>query len=105
MAVRVQQHSRLRFHRLLSVEGFEFWDHAVLPEIPAQQDDLTHLVSQGDRLDLLASRYYGDPTLWWVIAVANGLDLPQVDLNVGDSIRIPSPRYVRQELFKNARGV
>lgn len=35
-----------------------------------------HLVHQGDRLDLLAYRYYGDPTKWWVVADANRDLLP-----------------------------
>ena len=27
----------------------------------------------GDRLDLLANRYYGNAELWWIIAQANGI--------------------------------
>ena len=30
-----------------------------------------HAVVQGDRLDLLAARYLGDPEQWWKIADAN----------------------------------
>ena len=30
-----------------------------------------HTVSQGDRLDLLSFKYYGDPTRWWQICDAN----------------------------------
>lgn len=32
---------------------------------------IEHIVSQGDRLDLLAGYYYNDPRLWWRIADAN----------------------------------
>ena len=32
---------------------------------------LEHTTIEGDRLDLLAGMYYGQPLLWWVIADAN----------------------------------
>ena len=31
-----------------------------------------HVVVQGDRLDLLAAKYLGDPLIFWVICDANG---------------------------------
>jgi len=31
-----------------------------------------HTVTQGDRLDLLAARYLGDPLLFWLLCDANG---------------------------------
>lgn len=42
--------------------------------VPSQEGLTTvaeHLVVAGDRLDLLAQRYYGDPLLSWRIADAN----------------------------------
>jgi hypothetical protein len=57
-----------------------------------------------DRIDLLAQRYYQDPTYWWVIAKANEFEILPTDLNVGEEIVIPSPRYVRQGLFTSARN-
>lgn len=38
----------------------------------------THVVRAGDRLDLLAEEYYGDPGYWSVIARANGLTRPRL---------------------------
>lgn len=102
MTMRVQKFSRLRFGEVVTVDGVEFWDILDLPEIPAQRDDLIHTVVGADRLDLIAQRYYTDPRLWWVIAVANDLEELPTELNVGDDIRIPSPRYVTQVLFKKA---
>ncbi|WP_068403274.1 hypothetical protein [Kribbia dieselivorans] len=32
-----------------------------------------HACTEGDRRDLLAARYLGDPQLWWRIADANGI--------------------------------
>lgn len=100
--IRVQQGSRLRFGRVLTIDEVEFWDVLDIPEIPAQVDDLIHQVVGADRLDLLAYRYYSDPRLWWVIAVANDREEIPTELNVGEDIRIPSPRYVSQVLFKKA---
>jgi nucleoid-associated protein YgaU len=56
-----------------------------------------HMVIQGDRLDLLAFRYYGDPTKWWIIADANRSLFPATALpfellegdQVGEEITIP----------------
>ncbi len=39
-----------------------------IPDTPAR---FNHLVSQSDRLDLLAFRYYRDPLKFWRIADAN----------------------------------
>lgn len=32
-----------------------------------------YITNQGDRLDRLAGQFYGDGTLWWVIAAASGI--------------------------------
>jgi len=39
--------------------------------IPPRPGRFLHLVRDGDRLDLLAFKYYGDPAKWWQIADAN----------------------------------
>jgi nucleoid-associated protein YgaU len=41
------------------------------PNIPASENDVYVITTVGDRLDSLAYSYYGDSTLWWVIAAAN----------------------------------
>jgi hypothetical protein len=102
MAVRVQRGSRLRFGEVVIVDGVEFWDVLDIPEIPEQRDDLIHKVVSPDRIDLLAHRYYKDARLWWVIAVANAIEELPTELNIGDEVRIPSPRYVSQVLFNKA---
>jgi hypothetical protein len=42
-----------------------------LRAIPRRAGEFLHLVADGDRLDLLAFKYYGDPEQWWLIADAN----------------------------------
>src|SRR6266542_2938191 len=39
--------------------------------IAQPESQFLHAVQEKDRLDLLAYKYYGDPTRWWQIADAN----------------------------------
>ena len=41
------------------------------PEIPLSSDDIYVITNFGDRLDLMANQFYGDSTLYWIIASAN----------------------------------
>lgn len=102
MARKVVQNSRLRFADFVLVDGTEFFDVLDLPEIPEQPDDITYRVKDGERFDLLAQRFYGDPVLWWVIAAANNIELPPFGFHIGATLRIPSPIFVTQRLFKGA---
>ena len=53
--------------------GKRVYSTTYYPQIPiSDSDKFIHPVS-GDRLDTLAYKYYGDITLWWIIAKANGL--------------------------------
>lgn len=52
--------------------------------------DQFHVVTnkEENRLDIISNNYYGTPTYWWVIALANELIDPFI-VNVGTSVRIP----------------
>ncbi len=54
-----------------------------------------HSVSSGDRLDVLAARYLGDPELWWRIADANVAGVAQhpdeLTATVGRRLRLTMP--------------
>jgi hypothetical protein len=54
-----------------------------------------HSVVQGDRLDVLALQYLGDPTLFWRICDANGAMRPE-DLTaiIGRVLRICLPENI-----------
>jgi nucleoid-associated protein YgaU len=103
MTVNVKNSSRLLFSDLVVVDDVEFWDVLVLPDATPKQDDIQHIVSSGDRIDLIAQRYYQDPGLWWVIAWANGLDILPTDLKENAQIRIPSAAFVSNELRRARR--
>lgn len=49
-----------------------------------------HRVLQGETVDLLAHRYYGDASLWWRILDGNELVYP-LDIQPGDQLHIPAP--------------
>lgn len=48
------------------------------------------LVTEGDRIDLIAHRVLGDDTAWWKIADANPEILDWTNLPVGTVLRVPS---------------
>jgi nucleoid-associated protein YgaU len=54
------------------------------------ENDVFIISQEGDRLDLLANEYYGDETLWFVIARANNIGHGSIVIEPGKVIRIPS---------------
>ncbi len=64
--------------------------------IIAPQDDLPtlaeHRVADDDRLDTIAARYAGDPTLFWRLCDANGVLRPAELEVVGRIVRIAMAR-------------
>jgi hypothetical protein len=54
-----------------------------------------HRVRQGDRLDLIAAKYLGDPLMFWLLCDANGAVDPQ-DLvaDPGTVLNITTPKGV-----------
>jgi hypothetical protein len=65
--------------------------HAALPIRfpPPTPAAYRHTVSGGDRLDLLAYHFYGDPQRFWLIADANTAMDPEDLLSEGTQIFIP----------------
>jgi|TARA_Y100000992_G_C21037902_1_gene383555 hypothetical protein len=61
----------------------------IYPTIPLSDEDLFIYPKDGERLDSVAYKQYGDPSLWWVIAQANGLGKGRTILNPNFQIRIP----------------
>lgn len=102
MAVKIKLNSYLRFSDLITVDGIELWDVCILPDekiLTPRTGDIDYKVKGTDRIDLLAFKHYGDPVLWWVIAVGNQMEDLPTDLAEGVTIRIPDPKYVKEQLF------
>jgi hypothetical protein len=54
-----------------------------------------HTVRQGDRLDLIAAKYLGDPLLFWLICDANGAVRPDTLVEMpGTVLNITMPQGV-----------
>ena len=41
------------------------------------------------RMDLIAWKFYGEVSWWWVIALYNHISNPLTDMNIGDVLLIP----------------
>jgi len=55
----------------------------------------THAVRQGDRLDLIAAKYLGDPLIFWLICDANGaIDPGDLLTTIGRVLNITTPQGV-----------
>lgn len=54
-----------------------------------------HTVRQGDRLDLIAAKYFGDPLIFWLICDANGaIDPSDLIATAGRVLNITTPHGV-----------
>ena len=62
----------------------------LMPTIVPSLTDIYIMTTPGDRLDLIAHKYYGDVSYWWIIAQAN------VESNVGKgSMVVPTGIQLR----------
>ena len=59
------------------------------PPIPRQVDDIYAITTPGDRIDLLAYKYYSNVSYWWIIAEANAIGKGSMTIPVGLQLRIP----------------
>lgn len=60
---------------------------SIVPESP---NDIQHTVKDGETLQNIAFRYYGDSGKWYIIAEANKILNPFKELEMGTLIRIPT---------------
>jgi len=70
--------------------GKRYYQSTIYPKIKATDNDLYIISEDGDRLDLLANKYYNDKNLWWVIAVANNINDGTFYVEAGRQLRVPS---------------
>ena len=94
----INDHSRYRDCIVYQDGETQFFGARARIDVSPQPDDRFHLVVDGDRIDLLAYQYLGDPTLWWVICDFNDMAFP-LELTVGATLRIPSLERVMLRLL------
>ena len=59
-------------------------------------DYSTYVLSEGERLDSIAGKFYNDSTYWWIIAAASG---------IGWSLQVPPGTFLKiptnlEEVFR-----
>ena len=93
----------------VSGNHYETWSRPVAAQGYRQVDllegvktfDYTYQV--GDRLDVLAAKFFKEDGYWWVIALVNGIDYPFASggLVPGRVLKIPNdPSDIFRKLFK-----
>jgi len=68
--------------------------HRIPMRFQTLQSDRWHTTIDGETLSSIASKQYGDSQLWYVIADANFIFNPFDDLEVGQTLKIPSDEAV-----------
>tara|TARA_Y100001973_G_C5207802_1_gene342915 strand:+ start:147 stop:485 length:339 start_codon:yes stop_codon:yes gene_type:complete len=102
MAIRYDARQKLindseTYKNVLKKRGLKYIQHYATPKLrlPTFEEESALTVVEriwtvGDRFYKLASEYYGDPELWWVIAWYN-LTPTEADVQLGQSVQIPLP--------------
>ena len=67
----------------------QYLESTIYPIVKASDTDLYIISEKGDRLDLLANKYYGDQTQWWIIATANNINDATFYVEPGIQLRSP----------------
>lgn len=89
--------SRYSTNSILSdAAGMRRLESLILPIVPLSKDDVYIQTTSIERLDKLANNFYGDSTLWWIIAVANGLGKGTIIVPKNSKLRIPSDTNIQQ---------
>ena len=82
---------RYKFTRIIKSKdtGNRVYKSTFYPKIKIENTDKFVYPIDGDRLENVAHRYYGDATLWWIIAQANNIRDGSFGLKPDKQIRIP----------------
>ncbi len=88
----LEQYRKLLFNR--GLKNIKHYETANFPiNNPNEIQNITtvsHIWTIGDRYYKLASKYYNDPTDWWIIALFNNKPT-ESDIMLGEEILIPLP--------------
>jgi len=70
-------------------DGRVVYKTKIYPNIPKSDKDIYIVTQTGDRLDTLANQFYGDSSLWWIIATSNNIHDATFSVSDGTILRIP----------------
>ncbi len=70
-------------------DGRQVYRTKIYPNIPLKDTDIYIVSQEGDRLDTLAYQYFGDASLWWIIATANNIHDASFAVEDGTILRVP----------------
>ena len=71
------------------------------PNLAPTNEDYYIITKDQDRLDLIAFDFYGDATLWWVLAMANDLPGDSMFPPLGFQLRVPNDLDAALNAFDN----
>jgi nucleoid-associated protein YgaU len=74
----------------LRYDGKRVYRTTTYPQIEPLDSDNVVISNEADTFDNLAFKFYGDPTLWWIIALANGQGTGRMSVTPGIQLRVPS---------------
>jgi hypothetical protein len=77
--------------------GPRYYGSTKYPFIVEDVNDIYIITMQGDRLDNLATQFYGDPTLYWILQIAND-DCKKDSLYPPIGIQLRIPQNINQIL-------
>lgn len=75
--------------KINGADGKQVYESVVLPIIQPMESDMYIITTVGDRLDTLATKYYGNPRYWWIIMLVNELGAGTITITPGTQLRIP----------------
>jgi len=82
--------SRYKNNKLIKLnDGRLVYKSKIYRKIPKRDDDVYIVTQGGDRLDTLANQFYGDSSLWWIIATANNIHDATFAVDAGTELRLP----------------
>lgn len=79
-----------------TADGKRYMQSLVIPVVPVTTQDLYIVTTSTERLDKLAETFYGDSTLWWIIATANGIGKGTIVVAPETRLRIPDSTGIQQ---------
>lgn len=91
--------------RITSDENTRYISNPIYPDVPLDENDTYLIATDGDRYDILANAFYGDETLWWIIAAANSSNRDSMFITPGKQLRIPANSSLVVERFRELNRV